>query len=243
VSEYSTSCIDIQTDEVLISAPEHGQTSGPRTWRPPLPRPAEGPDAAGAARRVARAGRAAIRRQHPSSRRAREVSVLVWRAHIPDTYAASGPGSAAGDQGAQDRLACPAMAATRRLQPVPPQRPPGAMVPGTPASCNRQVTSTSIHRARPGPDQTRLVLLVVTHRYSGHIVFGSNKFQIADYALRGYQVQVAPVAPISAGSGGSPRRRRSMLGGSGFVNAAGARRGHWARTSHTRRVPLPMAPG
>jgi hypothetical protein len=40
---------------------------------------------------------------------------------------------AAGDQGAQDRLANPAMAATRRLQPVPPQRPPGAMVPGTPA--------------------------------------------------------------------------------------------------------------
>src|SRR6266566_16548 len=78
----------------LIGSDEHVQTSGPRTWRPPLPRPAEGPDAAGAARRVARAGRAAIRRQHLPSRRAREVSVLVWRAHIPDTYAASGPGSA-----------------------------------------------------------------------------------------------------------------------------------------------------
>src|SRR6266566_7141507 len=84
----------VNDEYILTSADEHVQTSGPRTWRPPLPRPAGGPDAAGAARRVARAGRAAIRRQHLPSRRAREVSVLVWRAHIPDTYAASGPGSA-----------------------------------------------------------------------------------------------------------------------------------------------------
>jgi len=38
-----------------------------RTWRPHYPRPA-GPRRAEAARRVARAGHAAIRRQHPSSR-------------------------------------------------------------------------------------------------------------------------------------------------------------------------------
>jgi hypothetical protein len=37
---------------------------------------------------------------------------------------------AAGDQGAQNRHACPAMATTRRLRPVPSQRPPGAMVSG-----------------------------------------------------------------------------------------------------------------
>ena len=39
-------------------------------------------------------------------------------------------GGAAGDQGAQNRPACPAMAATRRLRPVPSQRPPGARVSG-----------------------------------------------------------------------------------------------------------------
>jgi hypothetical protein len=52
-----------------------------------------GPEAAEATSRVARAGRAAIRRQHPSSRRgaARKVSASVRRAHIPDTCAASGP--------------------------------------------------------------------------------------------------------------------------------------------------------
>jgi hypothetical protein len=40
---------------------------------------------------------------------------------------------AAGDQGAQNRPACPAMAATRRLRAVPSQRPPGAMVAGAQA--------------------------------------------------------------------------------------------------------------
>jgi len=59
-----------------------------------------------------------------------------------DTYAASGPNrepgrilipgdGAAGDQEAQNRPACPAMAATRRLRAAPSQRPPGAMVSGT----------------------------------------------------------------------------------------------------------------
>jgi hypothetical protein len=61
----------------------HRQMSMPkrvraRTWRPPLPRPAGGPDAAEAARRVAQAGRAAIRRQHPSSLRARRGRSLPW---------------------------------------------------------------------------------------------------------------------------------------------------------------------
>jgi hypothetical protein len=58
---------------------------------------------------------------------------------------------AAGGQEAQNRPACPAMAATRHLRPVPSQRLPGAMVSGAPAVLNRQVTSTPIHMARPGP--------------------------------------------------------------------------------------------
>jgi len=72
---------------------------------------------------------------------ARKVSASVRRACIPDTYAASGPNrepgrilipgdGAAGDQGAQNRPACPAMAATRRLRAVPSQQPPSAMVSG-----------------------------------------------------------------------------------------------------------------
>jgi hypothetical protein len=74
---------------------------------------------------------------------ARKVSVAPCRSASlhPDTYAASGPGQepgrilipgdgAAGDQGAQNRPACPAMAATRRLRAVPSQRLPGAMVSG-----------------------------------------------------------------------------------------------------------------
>jgi hypothetical protein len=36
VSEYSSSCIGMSADDALISADEHVQTSGPRTWRPPL---------------------------------------------------------------------------------------------------------------------------------------------------------------------------------------------------------------
>ena len=80
-------------------------------------------------------------RIRPPEGAARKVSASVRRACIPDTYAASGPNrdpgrilipgdGAAGDQGAQNRPACPAMAATRRLRAVPSQRPPGAMVSG-----------------------------------------------------------------------------------------------------------------
>lgn len=51
---------------------------------------------------------------------------------------------------AQARPVCPAMAATRRLRPVPSQRLPGAMVSGARAVLEPAVTSTSIHLARPG---------------------------------------------------------------------------------------------
>jgi hypothetical protein len=75
---------------------------------------------------------------------ARKVSASVRRTYIPDTAAASAPNQepgrtlipgdgAAGDQRAQNRSACPAMAATRRLRAVPSQRLPGAMISGAPA--------------------------------------------------------------------------------------------------------------
>jgi hypothetical protein len=70
-----------------------------------------------------------------------KVSASVRRAYIPDTFAASGPepgpgrtlipgDGAAGDQRAQNRPACPAMALTQRLRAVPSQRLPGAMISG-----------------------------------------------------------------------------------------------------------------
>ena len=95
--------------------------------------------------RVARGGRAAICRQNPSSEgAARKVSASVRRAtfRTPPRHRAFGPGTwkdpdpgdgAAGDQRAQNRPACPAMAATQRLRAVPYQRLPGAMISGAPA--------------------------------------------------------------------------------------------------------------
>ena len=93
---------------------------------------------------------------------ARKVSASVRRACIPDTYAASrlnrDPGrilipgdGAAGDQGAQNRPACPAMAARdacglSRLNDFLALWSQAYM-----SSCNRQVTSTSIHMTKPGP--------------------------------------------------------------------------------------------
>jgi hypothetical protein len=102
-----------------------------RTWRPPLPSARRWPRR----RRSSTPGCSSWTRNHPQpaavlpESAARKVSALVWRAHIPDTYAASGPESAtwkdpdprrrsSRGSGAQNRPACPAMAATRRLRPV-----------------------------------------------------------------------------------------------------------------------------
>ena len=52
----------------------------------------------------------------------------------PGTWKVLIPGDgAAGDQGAQNRRACPVMAATQCLRAVPSQRLPGAMISGAPA--------------------------------------------------------------------------------------------------------------
>src|SRR4029077_7915267 len=62
----------------LISADEHAQTSESPNMATATPPARRGPDAAEAARQVARAGRAAIRRQHPSSPRTRHGRSLPW---------------------------------------------------------------------------------------------------------------------------------------------------------------------
>jgi hypothetical protein len=103
----------------------------------------------------------------------------------PDTYEASGPNQepgrilipgdgAAGDQGAENRPACGAIVATRRLRPVPSQRflPLRSQAHTPPWS--RQVTSTSIRMVKPGP----LALLAVTHRQERTPCLWLEQFQI-----------------------------------------------------------------
>ena len=126
----------------------------------------------------------------PRARHGRSLprsSELAFR----DTYAASGPNrepgrilipgdGAAGDQGAQNRPACPAMAATRclrlsRLNDLLARY-------GRRRTC-RLVTGRS-HRPRSTwPNQARLAPLAVTHRYNWTHCLWLEQFQIADSLL------------------------------------------------------------
>src|SRR5437764_6456079 len=91
----------------------------------PLPRPAGGPDGAGAARRLleldAQPPAAGIRLPEGAERKVCLGAASLHAGHLrgigpePGRILIPGDG-AAGDQGAQDRPACPAMAATRRLR-------------------------------------------------------------------------------------------------------------------------------
>jgi hypothetical protein len=171
----------------------HRQMSMPkrvrvRTWRPPLPRPAGGPRR----RRSSTPGSSSWTRSHPPpasvlpESAARNVSALAWRAHIPDTYAASGPGSATwkdpdprrrssrgpggseqtclpGDGGYATPAACPVSTTSWRY--------------GLRRTC-RLVTGRS-HRPRSTwPDQARLAFLAVTHRYKRAHCLWLEQFQI-----------------------------------------------------------------
>jgi hypothetical protein len=161
-----------------------------RTWRPPLPRPAGGPRR----RRSSTPGCSSWTRSHPPpasvlrESAARKVSALVWRAHIPDTHAASGPESEAWKDpdprrrssrgsGAQNRPVCPAMGATRRLRPVPVSTTSWRY--GL-RRTSRLVTGRS-HRPRSAwPNQARLAFLAVTHRCKRTHWLWLEQFQIAE---------------------------------------------------------------
>ena len=148
---------------IRYSADKHAQTSVSEHGDRHSTRPAGAPDGAEAARRVARGGRAAIDRQHPSSRGRgaeglRPGAASLHSGHFRGTGAPNrGPGrtlipgdGAAGDQRAQNRPACPAM----RLRDACGLSRNDFLALWSQAhvpSCNRQVTSTSIHMARPGP--------------------------------------------------------------------------------------------
>jgi hypothetical protein len=155
VSEYSTSCIDICASEGLTSADEHAQTRVP-IWLPPLPSGRRRPRR----HRSSTSGCSSCTPSHPppgsvfprarhgrSLPRCGELTSRTPTRHRapnrePGRILIPGDG-AAGDQGAQNRPACPAMAATRRLRPVPSQRLPGAMVSGAHA-----VVTCRSHRPR-----------------------------------------------------------------------------------------------
>jgi hypothetical protein len=167
---------------ILISADEHDQTSESPNAAAAAPPARRGPRR----RRSSMPGRPSWTRSHPlpasvlPESAPRKGSALVRRAHIPDTYAAPGSeqqpgripipgGGAAGDRGL--RLGLPARrwrlrdaCGLSRLNDVPAPWAQAHLPP-----CNRQVTSTSIHMARPD----RLPLLTVTHRYTGVEIPGS----------------------------------------------------------------------
>jgi len=118
---------------------------------------------------------------------ARKVSAPVRRAHIPDTYAASGPESATwkdpdprrrSSRGSGLRTGLPARrwrlrdaCGLSRLNDFLALWSQAYM-----SSCNPQVTSTSIHMA----NQARLAFLAVTHRYKRTHCLWHEQFQTAD---------------------------------------------------------------
>jgi hypothetical protein len=146
---------------------------------------------------------------------ARKVSASVRRACIPDTYAASGPNrepgrilipgdGAAGDQGAQNRPACPAMAA---LDACGLSVSTTSWRYGLRRTC-RLVTGRS-HRPRSTwPNQARLAFLAVTHRYERINCLWLEQFQIADY-LRQLAGSACPPIGCRLSSSGRNRRDRT----------------------------------
>jgi hypothetical protein len=117
---------------------------------------------------------------------ARKVSASVRRAHIRDTCAASAPDrepgrilipgdGAAGDQRAQHRPACPAMAATRRQRACPVSTT--SWRHGLRRTC-RLVTGRSQRSRSTWPNQARLAFLAVTHRYKRAHCLWPEQFQI-----------------------------------------------------------------
>ena len=148
----------------LTSADEHVQTTGPEHGDRHSPRPAKGvaeKQHAGLLELDAQPSVASIRLPEGAAPKV-SAPVQVRRAHIrtptqhrapdqePGRILIPGDG-AAGDQGAQNRPACAAIVATRRLRPVPSQRFLALWCQAHTPSCSRQVTSTSIRMVKPGP--------------------------------------------------------------------------------------------
>jgi hypothetical protein len=138
-----------------------------RIWRPPLPAARRGPriahkQHAGLFELDAQPSAASIRLPEGAAPKVSACPSAGAASSHPDTYAASGtaPGTwkdpdprrrSNRGSGAQNRPACAAIAATRRLRPGPSQRFLALWSQAHTPSCSRQVTSTSIRMVKPGP--------------------------------------------------------------------------------------------
>ena len=168
--------------DALYSADEHAQTSESPNMATATPSARRGPRRRRSNTPGARAGRAAIRRQHPSSPRGRRgrslprCGELTFRTPTRHRAPNQQPGrilipggGAAGDQEAQNRpvyatpAACPVSMTSWRY--------------GLRRAC-RLVTRRS-HRPRSTwPNQARLAFLAVTHRYKRTHCLWLEQFQI-----------------------------------------------------------------
>jgi len=198
-------------------ADEHAQTSVSEHGDRHSPRLAGAPDGAEAARRVARGGRAAICRQNPSSRGRGADGLCLGAASLhpghlrgigPRTWTLTdleGPRSPATEQpGIRGlRIGLPARQwRLRRLRPVCPVSTTSWRY-DLRRTC-RLVTGRS-HRPRSTwPDQARLPLLTVTHRYKRAHCLWLEQFQIADSALKDGRMQLSPAAAHISHSGVQP---------------------------------------
>jgi hypothetical protein len=176
----------------LLGSDEHAQTSESPNMATATPSARRGPRR----RRSSTPGRSSWTRSHPPpasvlpESAARKVSALVRRAHIPGTYAASGPESATWKDPDPRRRSSRGSGGSEQ-----------ACLPGnggyaTPAACPVSTTSWRYglrrtcrlltgrsHRPRSTwPDQARLALLAVTHRYKRTHCLWLEQFQIADSA-------------------------------------------------------------
>jgi hypothetical protein len=191
MSEYSSRCMDLRTDEVLISADEHAQTSGAELGDRHSPRPAGAQTAQKQHAGVARAGHAAIRRQHPSSRGAQHRRSLPAAqgaaSSYPDTYAASGPGPGTWKDPDPRRRSNRGSGAQIGLRARQDRLRDACGLSRLNASwryglrrTRRLVAGRSPRPRSAWSDQARLAFLAVTHRYTRTPCLWLEQFQIAE---------------------------------------------------------------
>jgi hypothetical protein len=166
VSKWDESITTRQKAACSHRSDEHGQTSGhahlatATPLGPPRAQTAQ-KQHAGLLELDAQPSAASIRLPEGAAPKV-SAPVQVRRAYIPTPTRHRAPNQepgrilipgdgAAGDQGAQNRPACAAIVATRRLRPVPSQRFVALWCQAHTPSCGRQVTSTSVRMVIPGP--------------------------------------------------------------------------------------------
>jgi hypothetical protein len=179
VQRHAAQRISIRTRNARYSADEHAQTNESPNMATATPSARRGPRRRGSST----PGCPSWAHSHPPPLSVLPESaarkILVWRAHIPDTYAASAPNQQPG-----------------RIRGSASARLPGDGGYATPVACRvstiswrhglrrtcRLGTGRS-HRPRSTwPDQDRLACPAVTHRYKRTHCLWLEQFQIAESA-------------------------------------------------------------